>query len=166
VTDLLLPTPPQAHSAQHHHSPTKPERRRSQDGYVEIDDNESTESLGKAAGKGFFGGHKGPEKGRKWDHARESDPIILQSPVAESFAPWKAFVTSSMYGPPFDKERKIVDPSFLDEQTPGYSRPWRGDLEGEDPEKALGLSPRKKRTTIWYQRMQVCEQFNLRAQHH
>lgn len=155
VTDLLLPAPPQAHSAQHHYSPTKPERRRSQDGYVESDDDVSRETMSKLPERIFFGGPKGPDKGRKWDHVREGEPVIVQSGTPDISSRWRKFVKSSMYGPPLEEDRKLVDTSFLEEQTPGYTRPWRGDLEGDDPEKLLGLRPSKRRRRVWYERIQV-----------
>jgi len=129
-----------------------PERRRSQDGYVDSDNDTSEETPAKSPERGFFGGSKEPDKGRKWDHARQGDPVILQ---AGGSSPWKTFVKSSMYGPALDEDGRRVDESFLEEQTPGYVQPWRGDVEGGDPEKALGLTRRKIRQRMWYQRIQV-----------
>lgn len=155
VRDLLLPAPPQTHFAQHHYCPTKPERRRSQDGFVESDDEVSHEILPKLPERSFFGGPKEPDKGRKWDHVREGEPVIVQSGVPNISSRWRNFVKSSMYGPLLEEDGKLVETSFLDEQTPGYTRPWRGDLEGEDPEKLLGLRPSKRRRRMWYERVQV-----------
>jgi hypothetical protein len=149
---MLLESPPYVHSAQHHFASTKLERRRSQDGYVDSDDDTSRETPAKSPERGFFGGPKEPDKGRKWDHARQGDPVILQAGVS---SPWKTFVKSSMYGPALDEDVRRVDESFLEEQTPGYVHPWRGDVEGGDPEKALGLTRRKIRQRMWYQRIQV-----------
>jgi hypothetical protein len=142
--------------AQHHYTPSKPERRKSQDGYVSSDDDdESHENLPKSAERGLFGGSKEPDRGRKWDHARQGDPVIVQSGTLQMSSPWKTFVRSSMYGYTMHKEGQRVDSTFLDQQTPGYENPWRGDVEGADPEKALGLRRSKKRRRVWYERIQV-----------
>jgi hypothetical protein len=150
ATDLLLP--PQAHSAQHHFSTSRPERRRSQDGYVSSDDEAPSDNPPRTPDRGLFGA-KEPVRGRKWDHARQGDPVIVPA-SSKTIYQWKTFIHSSMYGPPMDEEAELVDPSFLDEQTPGYRKPWCGDAGGEDPEKLLGLSPRKKKQRVWYERMQ------------
>lgn len=61
-----------------------------------------------------------------------------------------------MYGPAPNEEGKIVDPEFLKELAPGYEKPWRGDLEGDDAENGLGLLHRKGvRRRVWYKRVQV-----------
>jgi hypothetical protein len=130
----------------------RPARRRSQDGYMDSDDETSGETPVKSPERGFFGGSKEPDKGRKWDHARQGDPVILQAGVS---SPWNTFVKSSMYGPALDEDGRRVNESFLEEQTPGYVQPWRGDVDGGDPEKALGLTRRKIRRRMWYQRIQV-----------
>jgi len=57
-----------------------------------------------------------------------------------------------MYGPPLDEDAERVDNEILQQQTPGYQRPWRGDLEGvDDPEKHIrGLihSKKQRRTVV------------------
>lgn len=112
--------------------------------------------LSKAPERKLFSTSKEPERGRKWDHVRQSDPVIVQSSISEAASRWMRYVKSSMYGPSPDEDRKIVDNTFLEAQTPGYQRPWRGECEAdEDPEKALGLRPSKRRRRIWYQKIQV-----------
>lgn len=110
---------------------------------------------------GFFGGHKEPVRGRKWDHARESEPVIMQSngqlsPVINS--PWRDFIKASTYGSP-KVEDQTVNPEFeriLQVQTPGYDRPWCGDLDGaDDPEKLAGLFYNKRQRKTFIQRWQV-----------
>lgn len=155
ATDLLLKSLPHTHSAQHHYGPTRPERRRSQDGYVGSDDDSSREAPAKSPERVFFGGSREPDKGRKWDHARQGEPVIVQAVLPQISSRWKTFVKSSMYGPAPNEDGRRVDDSFLDKQTPGYVHPWRGDVEGGDPEKALGLTRRKIRRRIWYERIQV-----------
>jgi hypothetical protein len=125
----------------------------SKDGYV--DTYETSDSLGnKVPERGLFGTTREPVRGRKWDYAREGDPVIMSAPVGEA-SRWATFVKSSMYGPAGGEDVKRVEPEFLNIQTPGYSQPWRGDVSGDDPEKALGLFRRKERTQAWYEKFQV-----------
>jgi len=161
-TDSLLshgePTSPsRVHSAQHHHTPTQPHRRVSQDGYV--DDYEDSEE--RKPETGFFGGHKEPVKGRKWDHKRDGAPPAPKpdereiSPWLNLSSPWRIYIKSSMYGPSQSEDSKRVDEEFLQSQTPGYQKPWRGDLEGHDPEKLSGLLHSKKQRKTLIKRVQV-----------
>jgi len=166
-TDRLLSTPSRAHSAQHHYAPTNPTRRMSQDGYIDNYD-DASHGVGKKPETGFFGGHKEPVRGRKWDHARDGDPVIMQSGVLPTSSPWRTYIKASMYGPALDEDSKRVDEDFLHQQTPGYQRPWRGDLEGgNDPEKLSGLLHNKKQRRSLMKRVQVrsrppiCAQISL-----
>ncbi|KUJ16833.1 uncharacterized protein LY89DRAFT_718576 [Mollisia scopiformis] len=151
-TDRLLTAPSQAHSAQHHYDPKAPERRRSRDGYIDPYE----EIPKKPAETGFFGGHKEPVKGRKWDHARDGDPVIMQSGVLPNSSSWRTYIKSSMYGPRLDEDGERVDEEFLQQQTPGYQKPWRGDIDGgDDPEKLLpGLIHSKKQRRTFVKRLQ------------
>lgn len=151
-----LATPPKSHNAHHNSSPAKPERRISKDGYEDSDD-ELSGIHEKAPERGLFGGHKEPEKGRKWDHAREHTPVIMQNGPDSGAESWKTFVKASMYGPGLADEGKRVDEKFLQELTPGYQQPWRGDAEGDDVENGLGLLHlhNRKQRRKWYLRIQV-----------
>jgi len=149
-----LSLPSKAHAAEHHHTATQPERRVSQDGFVYVTDEASNE---KRTDTGFFG-HKEPVRGRKWDHARDGDPVIMMSGIPQQSSPWGTFIKSSMYGHPLSRDSKRVDEDFLREQTPGYEKPWRGDLESnEDPDSTIAglLHSKKKRRTL-LNRFQVC----------
>ena len=54
-----------------------------------------------------------------------------------------------MYGHAPDEDSKKVDEAFLQEQTPGYEKPWIGEEGGDDSEKISGLlRSRKKRNTL------------------
>ncbi|TVY21685.1 Regulator of phospholipase D SRF1 [Lachnellula arida] len=149
-TDKLISSPSRAHSAQHHHTPTQPHRRVSQDGWVDIEDVDAAPKQE----TGFFGGHKEPVKGRKWDHVRDSVPVFMaggDNPyIPTPPSPWGMYIKSSMYGPSQSEDAKRVDEAFLQSLTPGYEKPWRGDLEGGDAEKLAGLihSKKKRRTLL------------------
>ena len=155
ATDRLLSSPSRVHSAQHHFAPENTARRMSQDGFIDVQDDAALGTTGKRAETGFFGGHKEPVKGRKWDHAREGEPVIMQSGVLPTSSPWRTYITSSMYGPALHEDGKIVDAEFLQNLTPGYQVPWRGDLEGgNDPEKLTSLLHSRKRRKTFFNRVQ------------
>lgn len=104
--------------------------------------------------------HREPVKGRKWDHAREGDPVIMK-PGSSASSSWNSYIRAGMYGPAGAEEGERVDDAFLEQQTPGYQRPWRGDLETRrpDPEKLSDfLHNREKRKTI-VKRLQVGQLF-------
>ena len=151
-TDHLL-SPAPAHSAQHHFAPSSPSRRVSQDGYIDTYDDD----LDKKHETGFFGVHREPVKGRKWDHAREEEPVIMKPQGSSGSSSWNSYIRSSMYGPAVAEDGERVDESFLEQQTPGYVRPWRGDLEKgrEDSEKLTQLLHSKKMRRTFVQRWQV-----------
>lgn len=151
-TDKLL-SPSQIHSAQHHYMPSNLARRVSQDGFVDIDDDSHDSAPAKAL-DGVFFGTKEPEKGRKWDHCRQDDPVIMQSGIQRT-SQWTEFARSSMCGPAPNGTGEMVDNEFLDSQSPGLNMPWRGNMSNADPEKGLRLLRSKKQRKIWYQRIQV-----------
>jgi hypothetical protein len=111
---------------------------------------------GKKQETGFFGGHREPVRGRKWDHARDRNPVIMQSGVLQTASPWRTYIKSTMYGPALIEDGKRVDEDFLQRQTPGYEKPWRGDLEGnEDLDTTRGLLHSKKQRRTLLKRIQV-----------
>ncbi|QSZ33569.1 hypothetical protein DSL72_005137 [Monilinia vaccinii-corymbosi] len=152
----LLPkrlfTPLKVHSARHNSNPTQPSRRISLDGYVDSDDDTYNAISDKKVETGFFGGLREPVKGRRWDHARDAEPVILRSGVLPNAAVWRNFIKASTYGAPDGEDRKLVDQAFLDNLTPGYDRPWCGDIEkgegGDDDNITSLIYNIKKRRTF------------------
>jgi hypothetical protein len=154
VTDRLLSTPSRAHAPAHQHTPTESTRRISQDGYV--DDYEDVVSGSKKHETTFFGVHREPVRGRKWDHAREKEPVILQAGVIPTGSQWQTYIKSTMYGPSLSEDPKLVNQDFLQRQTPGYERPWRGDLEnGGSDEKGSNIFRNKKKQRSMIMTFQV-----------
>ncbi|KFY96677.1 hypothetical protein V500_02338 [Pseudogymnoascus sp. VKM F-4518 (FW-2643)] len=151
VTDRLLAQPTPSVAPQHPYATTRADRPVSKDGFIDHD--EVTEAAKSARERTLFGTTREPVRGRKWDHARDDDPVILQYHGGNAQL-WSGFVKASMYGPGMGEESETVEPTFLDEQTPGYAQPWRGDAPGSDPEKALGLLRSKKKRLQWYERAQ------------
>ena len=128
----------------------------SQDGYIDIYDDAAHGMAEKKVDTGFFGGHREPVKGRKWDHARDGDPIIMQSGVLPRSSPWRTFIKASMYGPAISEDSEKKDDKFLQDQTPGYEKPWRGDLESNDsPDTLMNLLHSQKRRRSLFKRAQV-----------
>jgi hypothetical protein len=96
-------------------------------------------------------------KGRKWDHARDGDPVIMQSGIIPNSSPWRMYIKSSMYGPSQKEDATRLDQKDLEKQTPGYQKPWRGDMDGnDDPEKLSGLLHNKKQRRTLLKHVQVC----------
>ena len=155
-TDRLLSSPSRSHPAQHHYTPSNTARRMSQDGFVDTYDDAAHGMAEKKTDTGFFGGHREPVKGRKWDHARDGDPVIMQSGVLPTSSPWRTFVKASMYGPGMSEDVEKKNAKFLRDQTPGYEKPWRGDLESnDDPDTLSNLLHNKKRQRSLFKRVQV-----------
>jgi hypothetical protein len=128
----------------------------SQDGYIDDYDDMANGMAEKKNETGFFGGHREPVKGRKWDHARQGDPVIMHSGAIPSSSQWRTYIKASMYGPAHDEDREIKDERFLQQQTPGYEKPWRGDMDSNhDPEGLSNLLHNRKRQRSLIKRAQV-----------
>ncbi|CAD6449434.1 329b63eb-b35e-4c2c-840d-10a39349830c [Sclerotinia trifoliorum] len=144
-----VPTPSRIHPVQHDFIPTQSTRRISLDGYVDSDDDTYNAISDKKVETGFFGGLREPVRGRKWDHARDAEPVIVRSGVQSNAAVWRNFVKASEYGASEGEEHTLVDHDFLNNLTPGYDRPWCGDLEkgeGDDDDNITSLIYNKKET--------------------
>ena len=144
-THHILSAPSRAHAAEHHYAPTQLTRKVSQDGYVDEYDEAARGLLEKKAKTRFFGKHQEPVRGRKWDHVRESEPVILQAGT-QNPTKWAAYIKSSMYGPQIGEDSELVSNDVLQQQTPGYEKPWRGDLESNDYPPTRSLF---KRIQVW-----------------
>lgn len=155
-------TPSRIHPAQHNSTPTQSSQRISLDGYVDSDDDTYNAISDKKVETGFFGGLREPVRGRKWDHARDAEPVIVKSGVQPNAAVWRTFIKASSYGVPEREDRKLVDQSFLDNLTPGYNRPWCGDLEkgeGDDDDNITSLIYNKRKRETFLRRVQVSSTF-------
>lgn len=151
-------TPLRIHPAQHNSTPTQASRRISLDGYVDSDEDTYNAISDKKVESGFFGGLREPVRGRKWDHARDAEPVIVRSGVQPNTAVWRTFVKASTYGVPGGEDRKLVDQTFLNNLTPGYDRPWCGDLEkgiNGDDDNITSLIYNKKKRETFIKRVQV-----------
>ncbi|KAF7863203.1 hypothetical protein EAF04_007286 [Stromatinia cepivora] len=152
-----VPTPSRIHPAQHNSTQTQSSRRISLDGYVDSDDDTYNAISDKKVETGFFGGLREPVRGRKWDHARDAEPVIVRSGILPNAAVWRTFIKASTYGIPEGEEHTLVDQAFLNNLTPGYDRPWCGDLEkgeGDDDDNITSLIYNKKKRETFIKRVQ------------
>ncbi|RYP91820.1 hypothetical protein DL770_002076 [Monosporascus sp. CRB-9-2] len=111
----------------------KLKRRVSKDGYVEWVD----EKHDHASRLPVFLRKRADKPGRRWDHLRTADPVIMglgyRDPHEDPYARWRDFIRSSAYGLDPNVEHDIVPYEVLQEQMPGLSRPVRTPLHPLDP---------------------------------
>ncbi|KAH6855658.1 hypothetical protein B0I37DRAFT_59809 [Chaetomium sp. MPI-CAGE-AT-0009] len=131
----LASPPPRALPAHHNHSPSHAQRRVSRDGFVY----ENPAVLGLEAARTsrarlrkLLKRGDGSERGRKWDHLRTAEPVIVpRFSRATADSPWHGYVQSSRYGRLPNEEAEIVDPEVLDKMQPGFNTPVEiGDVNG------------------------------------
>ncbi|KAM6482508.1 hypothetical protein HDV62DRAFT_45412 [Trichoderma sp. SZMC 28011] len=123
---LRLLNPPQPSAApQRNAIPEPTQRRMSKDGYSWEDD----PKLGSPQNERgriphLFKYGRASARGRKWDHLRSAEPVIVsaqQSAYGQPTTSWADFVQSSAWGRP--QESHIIDIEALNQLQPGYSRP-------------------------------------------
>lgn len=147
----LSSPPPRALPAQHNHLPSQAQRRVSRDGFVY----ENPAVIGlegsratRARLRKFLTRKDGTERGRKWDHLRTAEPVIVpRYGRAAPDAPWRSYVQSSRYGRLPNEEAQVVDPEVLDKLQPGFNAP----VQIPDPNGANGR--RSTRTKAFYKRL-------------
>ncbi|KAK3293919.1 uncharacterized protein B0H64DRAFT_399042, partial [Chaetomium fimeti] len=123
----LTSPPPRALPAHHNHSPSHAQRRVSKDGFVY----ENPAVLGlegartsRARLRKLLKRGDGSERGRKWDHLRTAEPVIVpRFSRATPDSPWHSYVLSSRYGRLPNEEAEIVDPEMLDKMQPDFNTP-------------------------------------------
>jgi hypothetical protein len=117
-------------------------RRVSRDGYVHWVD-EKHDQVSKLP---VFLRKRADRPGRKWDHLRTADPVIMglgyRDPHEDPYARWRDFVHSSAYGRDPADAYEVVEYDVLQQQMPGLDRPVRTPLHPLDP-KARGRSRKK-----------------------
>ncbi|KAH6607701.1 cullin 1 [Trichoderma cornu-damae] len=128
---LLSPPRPSA-EPQRNFAPQEPPRRRvSQDGFVSWEDPElgpPQDERGRIPH--FFKYGRASARGRKWDHLRSAEPVIVSShPSAFRQPPisWGEFIRSSAWGRPPHERSEIIDIEALNQLQPNFNK------EGEMP---------------------------------
>lgn len=147
--DLRVNRPPPKAASPQHDNTAELQRRVSRDGYVDLfgdsalaEAKRSRHTLQTLLRKG------GVERGRKWDHLRSAEPVIVSGYKArvQPGSPWHDFVQSSQYGHLPHEEAQIIDEDELDKLQPGFNNPV--DISrGTDLKRS-----RKARTTAFYKR--------------
>jgi hypothetical protein len=143
--------PPRALPAQHNHSPSQAQRRVSRDGFVY--ENPAVVGLegartSRARLRKFLTRKDGSERGRKWDHLRSAEPVIVpRFSRATPDSPWRSYVQSSRYGRLPNEEAAVVDPEVLDKLQPGFNGPV------DVPDLNGAMARRPTRTKVLYKRL-------------
>ncbi|KAJ0324769.1 hypothetical protein COL154_007190 [Colletotrichum chrysophilum] len=92
---------------------------------------------------------KGAQHGRKWDHLRTADPVIVSKHRAATQGPpaaWRDFLQSSTYGHMEGEESEVVDVSVLDKLQPDFNKRYDETMHRDVESKT---SRRKQSKTIW-----------------
>ncbi|GKT59088.1 hypothetical protein ColTof4_12620 [Colletotrichum tofieldiae] len=150
----LLSPPARAVPPQHNHSPNEPDRRVSKDGYVDWTGDpvlENARPRTKARLTDVFRG-KGAQHGRKWDHLRTAEPVIVSAHRPATQGPpaaWRDFLQSSAYGHMEGEESEVVDVEVLDKLQPDFNKRYDETVH-RDVEKA---SSKQRRSKTMLQRM-------------
>ncbi|KAF6843084.1 Regulator of phospholipase D SRF1 [Colletotrichum musicola] len=147
----LISPPAPTVPPQHNHAPAEPDRRVSRDGYVDLSGDPNLEKL-KANSKikltDIFRG-KGAQHGRKWDHLRTAEPVIVSAHRPATQGPpaaWRDFLQSSAYGHMDGEESEVVDASMLDKLQPDFNKRYDENAHRDVESK---ISKRKRSRTLW-----------------
>ncbi|KAK8931858.1 hypothetical protein H634G_04365 [Metarhizium anisopliae BRIP 53293] len=122
----LLQPPARIVQHQTNFSPNPPQRRVSKDGFVAWDD----PSLGPAQTSRakiphFLRYGRASMRGRKWDHLRSNEPVIVshyRPAPTQSKSSWFDFVRSSAWGRMPNEESQVVDHHVLDQLQPTFNK--------------------------------------------
>ncbi|OAA81373.1 hypothetical protein LEL_00918 [Akanthomyces lecanii RCEF 1005] len=135
-----LGAPPRAVAPQSNSVPQEPQRRVSKDGYIDIDDPTLGPAQKARARIPHFLRHgRASMRGRKWDHLRSAEPVIV---AGHNPSPWQApatwndFITSSTWGRPQNERSSVVAPEYLDDLYPNFNRQTALDLDMSRPRQS------------------------------
>lgn len=91
-------------------------------------------------------------RGRKWDHLRSAEPVIVPGyapAIAQADVAWHDFVHSSAWGHEPGEESEVVDNDYLQKLQPNFARPPNGafnPLESRASRRKRTLAPYKR---VW-----------------
>ena len=94
-----------------------------------------------------------PEPGRLYDSQREWTPPMPRAQTREVASQWRAFANASAYPAVSSNGGMTVDPDWLIQNGPDYSRPWLADAVNEDADKE-GRQFWKSKRKVWWIRAQ------------
>ena len=155
----LLNPPARAVRPQHNATPNEPRRRVSKDGFETWDDPQ----LGPAQAvqariPHFLRYGRAPMRGRKWDHLRSAEPVIVarHSPATSKPAmAWQDFIHSSAWGHMPNEDSEVVDYEVMKKLQPTFDQ----NVDMQDNSHAEKAS-RRRRTVVFYKRV-----WNIILQH-
>ncbi|KAF7553564.1 hypothetical protein G7046_g7068 [Stylonectria norvegica] len=153
----LLRPPTRSVQPTHNATPSETQRRVSQDGYVDWDDPLQGQGQG-VRGKipHILRYGRASKHGRKWDHLRSAEPVIIagykpttyKPATAQPIVAWTDFVHSSAWGHMHNEESRVVDVDALNKQQPGFNQPLAFPYDPLDAKTS-----RRKRTLAPYKRV-------------
>ncbi|GJN67010.1 hypothetical protein VFPFJ_00815 [Purpureocillium lilacinum] len=152
----LLSPPSRTVRPQHNSTPDQPRRRVSKDGFVAWEDPQLGPAQDARARIPHFLRHgRASMRGRKWDHLRTADPVIVPgyySPATAAPAlAWHEFLHSSAWGRAPGEESEVVDYEAMRKLQPTFDRRADDVLNPHDS-KAKGHGSRRRRTAAFYKR--------------
>ena len=84
--------------------------------------------------------------GRRHDHERSSEPVVLRSTLSEHASKWQSYARASKYGHAADETSRIVDEEWLRTEYPDLEKPWNANGENAKPQdKGFWLFDSQKR---------------------
>ncbi|EAA32966.1 hypothetical protein GE21DRAFT_6733 [Neurospora crassa] len=120
---ILNRPPPRTVQPQHNGTPTEP-RRVSKDGFVYEPDGLERRNDSKMKLRRILRRGDGMERGRKWDHLRTDEPVILhRNAHYTSNSPWSEFIHSSQWGHMPNEQSEVVDYQTLEKLQPNLNLP-------------------------------------------
>lgn len=124
----LLNRPQPSAAPQRNSVPQPPQRRVSKDGFVSWDEDPKLGPPQSERGRipHLFKYGRASARGRKWDHLRSAEPVIISAQQPAYRQPpvsWAEFLRSSAWGRPPNPGNHIIDIEALNELQPGFSRP-------------------------------------------
>ncbi|CAG9937260.1 unnamed protein product [Clonostachys rosea f. rosea IK726] len=150
--DLLRPpntTRPHRNSA-----PSEPKRRVSKDGFIDWEDAQlGPGQRPRGAIPHILRYGRATKKGRKWDHLRSAEPVVVSGYVPSTISgppmAWRDFIHASKYGPLTGEESEIMNHSDLEKLQPNFDQPVRGaynPLDIQTSRRRRAIAPYKR---IW-----------------
>ncbi|KAJ4390420.1 hypothetical protein N0V85_007238 [Neurospora sp. IMI 360204] len=120
---ILNRPPPRTVQPQHNSTPAEP-KRISKDGFVYEPDGLERRNDSKIKLRRILKLGDGSERGRKWDHLRTAEPVILHRHAHyTSNSPWSDFIHSSQWGHMPNEHSEIVDYQTLEKLQPNLNLP-------------------------------------------
>ncbi|KAL2754600.1 hypothetical protein ACRALDRAFT_1063400 [Sodiomyces alcalophilus JCM 7366] len=153
----LLQPPSRTRPPQHNHLPSRTDRRMSRDGFVDWGRDPALRHANSPPRRitlqNILRGRRG-QAGRKWDHLRSAEPVIVPVNLSQNQDPglaWRSYLQSSVYGRMEGEESEVVDPEVLDELQPGFDRPFDKSLYPHNQAHGRDANGRRKRRrqTLW-----------------